>query len=182
MKYNFGIVKEIKEGETRVAITPDVVAMLNADGLSVIIETNAGEKSGFSDEEYLQKGATIASSAQEVWENSKIILKVKEPQKSEYQYFRRDLVIFSYLHLDLEKELTKELLAKKVCTISSECVETKEGHLPLLTPMSEVAGRISLQLGAQLLEIQNGGSGVLLSGAPGVNRGKVAIIGAGVVG
>ena len=182
MKYTFGVVKELKEGETRVALTPDVVSMLNADGLSVIIETNAGLASGFCDEDYIQNGATIASSAAEVWNNSKLIVKVKEPQKEEFQYFRPDLAIFSYLHLAVEKELTKELLKNKVTAIASESVETKDGNLPLLTPMSEVAGRLAIQIGANLLEVRNGGSGVLLSGVPGVQPGKVTIIGAGVVG
>ena len=182
MKYNFGVVKELKEGETRVAITPDVVAMLCSDGLTVIIESKAGEKSGFSDDEYIKNGATVAKDAKEVWENSKIIVKVKEPQKCEFQYFRPDLAIFSYLHLAVEKELTTELLKKKVTTIASESVETEDGQLPLLTPMSEVAGRLTVQIGANLLEVHNGGSGVLLSGVPGVQPGKVIIIGAGVVG
>lgn len=182
MKYTFGVVKELKEGETRVALTPDVVSMLNADGLSVIIETHAGDASGFCDEDYIQNGATIASSAAEVWNNSKVIVKVKEPQKEEFQYFRPDLAIFSYLHLAVEEELTKELLKNKVTAIASESVETKDGNLPLLTPMSEVAGRLAVQIGANLLEYRNGGSGVLLSGVPGVQPGKVTIIGAGVVG
>ena len=182
MKYNFGVVKELKKGETRVAITPDVVAMLNSDGLSVLIESGAGNLSGFSDEDYIQNGATVVKDAKEVWQNSKIILKVKEPQPCEFQYFRPDLIIFSYLHLAVEQELTKELLKKKVTTIASESIETEDGQLPLLTPMSEVAGRLAVQIGARFLESNNGGSGVLLSGVPGVQPGKVIIIGAGVVG
>mgnify|MGYP005757211029 FL=1 len=182
MKYDFGVVKELKTGEIRVAITPDVVAMLRADGLSVLIESNAGLNSGFSDDDYIQNGATVVKSAQEVWNNSKIMVKVKEPQKSEFQYFRPDLVIFSYLHLAVEEELTKELLKKKVTTIASESVETQDRQLPLLRPMSEVAGRMAVQIGANFLQSHNGGSGVLLSGVPGVQPGKVIIIGAGVVG
>ncbi len=182
MKYDFGVVKELKTGEIRVAITPDVVAMLRADGLSVLIESNAGLSSGFSDDDYIQNGATVVKSAQEVWNNSKIMVKVKEPQKSEFQYFRPDLVIFSYLHLAVEEELTKELLKKKVTTIASESVETQDRQLPLLRPMSEVAGRMAVQIGANFLQSHNGGSGVLLSGVPGVQPGKVIIIGAGVVG
>ena len=182
MKYDFGVVKELKTGEIRVAITPDVVAMLRADGLSVLIESNAGLSSGFSDDDYIQNGATVVKSAQEVWNNSKIMVKVKEPQKSEFQYFRPDLVIFSYLHLAVEEELTKELLKKKVTTIASESVETQDRQLPLLRPMSEVAGRMAGQIGANFLQSHNGGSGVLLSGVPGVQPGKVIIIGAGVVG
>ncbi len=182
MKYNFGVVKELKECETRVAITPDVVAMLKEDGLSVLVEKGAGDLSGFCDEDYIKSGAEVANSASEVWNNSKVIVKVKEPQKCEYQYFRPDMVIFSYLHLAVEEELTKELLKKKVTAIASESVETEDKTLPLLAPMSEVAGRMSVQIGSHLLEHHNGGSGVLLSGVAGVQPGKVIIIGAGVVG
>ncbi len=182
MKYDFGVVREIKKNETRVALTPDVVTMLVSDGLSVIFESGAGILSGFNDDEYIKAGATVVGSAQEVWQNSKVVVKVKEPQKEEFQYFRPDLVIFCYLHLAVEEELTKELLRKKVTAIASESVETSSGHLPLLTPMSEVAGRVAMQIGCNLLQINNGGSGVLLSGVPGVQPGKVIIIGAGVVG
>jgi len=182
MKYDFGIVKELKPGETRIAISPDIVAMLKSDGLNIIIESNAGFMSGFSDEDFIQNGATVVNSAQEVWENSKIIVKVKEPQKSEYKYFRPDLIILSYLHLAVEPELTKELLKKKVTAIACESVETKNNNLPLLRPMSEVAGRLAVQMGSEFLSSHKGGSGVLLSGVPGVQPGKVIIIGAGVVG
>ena len=182
MKYNFGIVKELKEGETRVSITPDVASMLKANGLSIIMEKGAGEKSGFSDEDYTNVGVTLANDVKEVWDSSKIMVKVKEPQPSEFKYFRPDLVIFSYLHLAVEEELTKELLKHKVTSIASESVETSDGRLPLLAPMSEVAGRLSIQIGANLLQAHNGGSGVLLSGVPGVQPGKVIIVGAGVVG
>lgn len=182
MKYIFGVVKELKEGETRVSITPDVVKMLVSDGFSVLVEKGAGILSGFEDNDYINNGATIASCAKEVWNNSKIIVKVKEPQECEFQYFRADLVIFCYLHLAVAPTLTKELLRKKVTTIASESVETQDGALPLLVPMSEVAGRVAIQIGAHLLQIHQGGSGVLLSGVPGVQPGKVTIIGAGVVG
>lgn len=182
MKYNFGIVKELKNGETRVAISPDVVAMLRENGLNVLIESNAGVLSGFTNDDYIQNGATIANSAEEVWNNSKIIVKVKEPQKEEFKFFREDLTIISYLHLAVDEVLTKELLKKKVTTIACESVETKDGKLPLLRPMSEVAGRLAVQIGSNFLESHQGGSGVLLSGVPGVQPGKVIIIGAGVVG
>jgi len=182
MKYNFGVVKELKNEETRVALTPDVVAMLVSDGLNVLIEKGAGVKSGFSDADYLESGAKVVETAKEVWENSKIIVKIKEPQECEYQYFRPDLIIFSYLHLSTNKKLALELLNKKVSAIASEAVTTIDKQLPLLTPMSEVAGRLAIQLGANLLESSNSGSGVLLSGVPGVQPGKVIIIGAGVVG
>lgn len=182
MKYDFGVVKELKENETRVALTPDVVEMLVVGGLSVIIETNAGILSGFEDDDYKNAGATIAACARDVWENSKVLVKVKEPQKEEFQYFRPDLVIFSYLHLAVEEELTKELLKNKVTTIASESVEMRSGHLPLLAPMSEVAGRVAMQIGCNLLQLNNGGAGILLSGVPGVQPGKVIIVGAGTVG
>ena len=182
MKYDFGVVKERKINETRVALNPDVVQMLVADGLSVVIEKGAGVLSGFSDDEYLSSGASLVDSADEVWNNSKVLVKVKEPQKEEFKYFRPDLVIFSYLHLAVEEELTKELLKKKVTAIASESIEMPSGHLPLLTPMSEVAGRVAMQIGCNLLQLNNGGAGVLLSGVPGVQPGKVIIIGAGVVG
>jgi len=182
MKYDFGVVKELKENETRVALIPDVVQMLVADGLSVIIEANAGVLSGFSDDEYIKAGATLVQNPSEVWENSKVLVKVKEPQKEEFKYLRPDLVIFCYLHLAVEEELTKELLKKKVTAIASESVETHSGHLPLLAPMSEVAGRVAMQLGCNLLQLNNGGAGILLSGVPGVQPGKVIIIGAGIVG
>ena len=182
MKHNFGVVKELKEGETRVAITPDVTGMLTSLSLSVLIEAGAGELSGFSDEDYIQNGATVVKNAKEVWENSKVIVKVKEPQPSEFKYFRPDLVIFSYLHLAVEEKLTKALLTNKVSSIACESVETKDKTLPLLIPMSEVAGRLAIQMGASFLQCHSGGTGVLLSGVPGVQPGKVIIIGAGVVG
>ena len=182
MKTNFGILKELKEGETRVALTPDSVGMLTHQGLSVSVETGSGHLSGFEDEQYKNAGAKIVQSATEVWEKSNVIVKVKEPQKCEYQYFREDLVIFSYLHLAVEEELTRELLKKKVCAIAAEAVETQWGELPLLRPMSEVAGRMSIQLGARFLEKQNGGRGLLLGGVPGVAPAKVVILGGGVAG
>ncbi len=182
MKTVFGIVKELKTDETRVALTPDCVSMLAKDGYEVLIESNAGVLSGFSDEQYIQSGAKIASSNEEVWESANVIIKVKEPQKSEYQYFRENQVIFSYMHLAVEEELTKELLNKKVCAIAAESVTDKDGGFPILRPMSEVAGRLSIQLGANYLESINGGSGVLLGGVPGVQPGKVVIIGGGTVG
>ncbi len=182
MKTVFGIPKELKTDETRVALTPDCIAMLAKDGYEVIVETKAGELSGFSDEQYIQSGAVIASSNKEVWDKATVILKVKEPQKSEYEFFKEDQVIFSYLHLAVEEELTNQLLKKKVCAIAAESVETTNKELPLLRPMSEVAGRLSIQLGANYLESVNGGSGVLIGGVPGVQPGKVVIIGGGVVG
>lgn len=182
MKKIFGVPKEIKEGEARIALTPDSVGILAKNDCEVLIETGAGEKSGFSDEQYVQEGATVVQTGKEVWERSSIIVKVKEPQPSEYGYFREDQIIFSYLHLAVEPELTELLLKKKVCAVASESVETENGELPLLRPMSEVAGRVAIQVGARFLEKTQGGSGVLLGGVPGVQPGKVVVIGAGVVG
>lgn len=182
MKTVFGILKELKTDETRVALTPDCVAMLAKNEYEVLIEHNAGLLSGFTDEQYIQSGAKIIDTNKEVWERANVIVKVKEPQKCEYQYFQEDQVIFSYMHLAVEKELTEELLNKKVCAVAAEAVTDKNGEFPLLRPMSEVAGRLSIQLGANYLESVNGGSGVLLGGVPGVQPGKVVIIGGGTVG
>ncbi len=178
----FGIPKELKEGETRVSLTPDCVNMLINEDTKVIVEKGAGALSGFSDEEYINAGAEIVSSNKELWEHAEYIIKVKEPQRQEYELFRENQVIFSYLHLAVEEELTRELLKKKVCAIASESVRTSNNELPILRPMSEVAGRMSIQMGAQYLEKQKGGSGVLLGGVPGVQPGKVVVIGGGVVG
>ncbi len=182
MKTNFGIPKELKEGETRVALTPDSVGMLTDEGLSVAIEAGAGDLAGFDDEQYEKAGAKIVSTPDELWANSNVIVKVKEPQKCEFKHFREDLVIFSYLHLAVEEELTRELLKKKICAVATEAVQTPGGELPLLRPMSEVAGRMSVQLGARFLEKQNGGRGLLLGGVPGVAPAKVVILGGGVAG
>ncbi len=182
MKINFGIPKELKEGETRVALTPDSVNMLTNDGLTVAVESGAGVLSGFDDSQYVEAGAKIIYDRKELWEQSSVIAKVKEPQAEEYQYFREDLVIFSYLHLAVEGELTNQLLKKKVCAISAEAVETEIGENPLLRPMSEVAGRVSVQLGARFLESQSGGMGKLIGGVPGVAPAKVVVLGGGAAG
>lgn len=182
MKTVFGVPKELKTDETRVALTPDSISMLTKEGQEVLVETGAGKLAGFSDEQYVQSGAKIVETNKELWEKATIIVKVKEPQKSEYELFKEDQVIFSYMHLAVEEELTHTLLKKKVCAIASESVEGPNKELPLLRPMSEVAGRLSIQLGANYLETINGGSGVLLGGVPGVQPGKVVIIGGGVVG
>jgi len=178
----FGVPKELKTDETRVALTPDCISMLSKEGCEVLVEHDAGKLSGFSDEDYEKSGAKIIETNTELWETANVIVKVKEPQKCEYGLFREDQTIFSYMHLAVEEELTKELLKKKVCAVASESVETSNGELPLLRPMSEVAGRLSIQLGANYLESINGGSGVLLGGVAGVRPGKVVIIGGGVVG
>lgn len=175
-----GVPKEIKNNENRVAITPaGVVAFVKA-GHEVIVETTAGIGSGFTDEDYQEAGAKIAASAAEAWA-AEMVMKVKEPLASEYDYFREGLILFTYLHLAAEPELAKALTEKGVTALAYETVEVNR-TLPLLTPMSEVAGRMSAQIGAQFLEKPKGGMGILLSGVPGVKRGKVTVIGGGVVG
>lgn len=176
-----GVPKEIKNNENRVALTPAGVQELVRNGHSVYIETEAGLGSGFKDSEYRNAGATIVSSAREAWD-SDLVLKVKEPLPSEYKYFREGLMIFTYFHLAAEPELTQVLLKEKITAIAYETVQLPDSSLPLLTPMSEVAGRMAVQVGAQLLEKTRGGKGILLGGIPGVKRGKVTIIGGGVVG
>ncbi|MBU5342387.1 alanine dehydrogenase [Caldifermentibacillus hisashii] len=176
-----GVPKEIKNNENRVAITPSGVIQLIGAGHTVLIEKNAGEGSSFSNAEYEQAGAKIINSSSEVWEKAQMILKVKEPLPSEYPYFRPGLIIFTYLHLANESQLARALIENKVTAIAYETLSVNK-TLPLLTPMSEVAGRMAVQIGAQYLEKSEGGKGILLSGIPGVKRGKVTIIGGGVVG
>ncbi|MCT1576894.1 alanine dehydrogenase [Oceanobacillus kimchii] len=176
-----GVPKEIKNNENRVAMTPaGVVHLINA-GHTVQIEKGAGLGSNFTDAEYKEAGAELIDSAASVWENADMIMKVKEPLSSEYKYFRKGLVLFTYLHLAAAPELTKALVDSEVTAIAYETI-TVNGTLPLLTPMSEVAGRMATQIGAQYLEKSEGGKGILLGGIPGVSRGKVTVIGGGVVG
>ncbi|MFC0335575.1 alanine dehydrogenase [Paenibacillus sepulcri] len=175
-----GIPKEIKNNENRVAITPSGVLSLVGRGHQVFVESGAGAGSGFADEDYSKAGAQIAA-ASDVWSQAEMILKVKEPLPSEYMYFRKGLILFTYLHLAAERKLAQALVDSGVTAVAYETVETG-GRLPLLTPMSEVAGRMSVQIGAQFLEKPHGGIGILLSGIPGVKRGKVTIVGGGVVG
>lgn len=177
-----GIPKEIKQDENRVAMTPAGVQILTEAGHDVFIETQAGEGSGFTDQEYVAHGAKLIDSAEEVWAKAELVLKVKEPQPSEYDYFREGLQLFTYLHLAPEPELTQALCDQGVIAIAYETIQLADGSLPLLMPMSEVAGRMSVQVGAQMLEKKHGGKGVLLSGVPGVKPGKVTIIGGGNVG
>lgn len=176
-----GVPKEIKNNENRVALTPAGAAQLVQHGHTVLIECTAGAGSGFSDPEYEAVGASLIHDAAEVWSRADMIMKVKEPLSSEYEYFRPGLILFTYLHLAAEPALAKALTDHKVTAIAYETIEVNDS-LPLLTPMSEVAGRMSVQIGAQLLEKPKGGKGILLSGVPGVSRGKVTIIGGGVVG
>lgn len=176
-----GIPKEIKNNENRVAMTPAGVVTLTNAGHEVYIETGAGLGSSFTDEDYAAAGAKIVKTAEEAW-SQELILKVKEPIKSEYQYFYEGQILFTYLHLAPEYELTQALLDRKVVGIAYETVQMPNGSLPLLTPMSEVAGKMSVQIGAHFLEKLNGGNGILLGGVSGVPRGKVTIIGGGVAG
>jgi len=176
-----GIPKEIKNNENRVAMTPTGVINLKNAGHEVFVETGAGLGSSFKDEDYQNAGATIVSSAKEAWEQD-MVMKVKEPLPEEYDYFREGLILFTYLHLANEPELTKALVEKKVVSLAYETVQLPDNSLPLLTPMSEVAGTMSTQLGAHYLEKNQGGKGIMLAGVPGVKRGKVTVIGGGVVG
>ncbi|MEH7081358.1 alanine dehydrogenase [Neobacillus drentensis] len=176
-----GVPKEIKNNENRVALTPaGVVSFLNA-GHKVLVEKDAGIGSGFTNEAYAKAGAEIIDNAEQVWTKADMIMKVKEPLSSEYKYFRQGLILFTYLHLAAEPELAQALKDKGVIAIAYETVSVNR-TLPLLTPMSEVAGRMAAQIGAQFLQKNNGGLGILLAGVPGVNRGKVTIVGGGIVG
>ncbi len=176
-----GVPKEIKNNENRVAMTPASVMTLVHAGHQVVVEKDAGVGSGFVNEAYVQAGAEIEADPAAIWEKVDMIMKVKEPLPSEYQYFRKGLILFTYLHLAAEPELAKALVEKEVTAIAYETVQVGR-TLPLLTPMSEVAGRMAAQIGAQFLEKPKGGMGILLSGVPGVKRGKVTVIGGGVVG
>lgn len=176
-----GIPKEIKNNENRVAMTPAGAADFVRAGHQVMIERGAGLGSGFTDNEYQSAGAELRDTASTVWAEADMIIKVKEPLASEYAYFRPGLILFTYLHLAAEPALAKALIESRVTAIAYETLEVN-GTLPLLTPMSEVAGRMSAQIGAQLLEKTEGGKGILLSGVPGVSRGKVVVIGGGTVG
>ncbi|MFD0769915.1 MULTISPECIES: alanine dehydrogenase [unclassified Bacillus (in: firmicutes)] len=176
-----GVPGEIKNNENRVAMTPAGVVHLIRNNHEVFIQKGAGLGSGFTDEQYVEAGAKIVETAEEAW-SMEMVMKVKEPIASEYKYFREGLVLFTYLHLAPEPELTKALIENKVVAIAYETVQLENRSLPLLAPMSEVAGRMAAQLGAQFLEKNKGGKGILLAGVPGVKRGKVTIIGGGQAG
>jgi len=177
-----GTVRETKTGENRVGLTPSGVNALVKAGHTVLIESGAGENSGISDEEYAREGAEVIRTAEEVFEESQMIVKVKEPQKSEYELLFPGQILFTFLHLAAEKELTESLLERKVTAIAYETIELENGSLPLLAPMSAIAGRMAVQIGAHYLEATHGGSGKLLGGVPGVLPAKVVILGSGVVG
>ena len=177
-----GVPKEVKDHETRVGLVPSGAAELCEAGHTVLVETHAGEGSSLPDEEYARAGAQIVPGAAAVWNEAELVVKVKEPQPSEYGYFRPGLILFTYLHLAPLPELTEQLLCTGVSGVAYETIVERDGSLPLLTPMSEVAGRMSVQVGAQYLERPNGGRGILLGGIPGVAPANVAILGGGVVG
>jgi len=177
-----GLPKEIKDNEYRVGLTPaGVNALINA-GHEVFVENRAGEGSGFGNELYEKEGATILGTADEVWQTGDMIVKVKEPIAPEYPRMRKDQLLFTYLHLAPEFELTKQMMERGITGVAYETITDKQGRLPLLTPMSEVAGRMSVQVGATFLEKMNGGKGILLGGVPGVPAANVVILGGGVVG
>lgn len=177
-----GIPKEIKPNENRVAIIPAGVEALARNGHTVFIETEAGKGSGFSDEDYRNAGATILNTPAEIFQKADLILKVKEPLPPEYELFKENQLLFTYLHLAAEPKLTEALTKKRVTAIAYETIQLEDGSLPLLTPMSEVAGRMAVQIGAMLLEKQYGGKGLLLGGVPGTHPAKVLILGGGIVG
>lgn len=174
-----GVPKEIKGGETRVSMTPNLCRRVTSLGCRVLIEKGAGIKAGFTDAEYGAAGADISKSALKVWKSADVILKVKEPLEQEFPRIQRGQTIFTYLHLAAVPALARELVRKGVLGIAYETVEASDGSLPLLKPMSQIAGRLATQIGAYFLQSQHGGSGVLLGGVPGVLPGRVAIVGAG---
>lgn len=180
-RMKIGIPKEIKNNENRVGLSPSGVHALVEAGNTVLVEQSAGIGSFFEDQDYVEAGAKIVDAQTKVWDVD-MVIKVKEPLKEEYDFFREGLILFTYLHLANEPELTEALIKNKVVAIAYETVQLADRSLPLLTPMSEVAGRMSAQIGAQFLQKINGGMGILLGGIPGVQKGKVTIIGGGQAG
>ncbi len=177
-----GLIKEIKVHEYRVGLTPDCVASYVRAGHSVLVEKSAGVGAGFSDEEYIQKGAIITDDKRKIFDGSDMIVKVKEPLPQEYDFFKEGQILYTYLHLAADPKQAKALMDKKVKAVAYETITDRNGHLPCLAPMSEIAGRLAAQEGAKYLEKPFGGRGVLLGGVPGVKRGNVVIIGGGIVG
>jgi len=177
-----GIPKEVKDNEYRVSLTPGGAETLTQAGHTVLIQAGAGEGSGFADEEYAEAGAKIVSGAAQTWNQAEMVMKVKEPLLQEFEFLREGLLLYTYLHLAAEPEVTKQLLERKVTAIAYETVQLPNGSLPLLTPMSEVAGRMAVQVAAHYLEKMNGGRGKLLGGVPGVRPSDVVVIGGGTVG
>lgn len=177
-----GVAKEIKVDERRVALTPNGARALTSHGHSVLVESGAGAGSSMADEDYLAAGATVVASALSVWAEAEMIMKVKEVVPVEFRFLRPGLILFTYLHLAANPELTQELLAKRVTALAYETVQLPDGSLPLLAPMSEIAGRLSIQAGAWCLQAGNGGRGVLLSGCSGARPGTVVVLGGGISG
>jgi alanine dehydrogenase len=177
-----GVPTEIKSDERRVALTPAGAAAFRHHGHTVMIQCGAGVGSGFTDTEYRAAGARIVENSATVWQRAAIVLKVKEPQPSEYKLMRPGLILFTYLHLAAELRLARELMHRRVSALGYETVQLEDASLPLLAPMSEVAGRLAIQVGGWCLQAQNGGRGVLPSGAPGVRPGRVLIVGGGIAG
>ena len=177
-----GILKEIKPEENRVAMTPSGVEVMRQNGHQVLVEKSAGAGSGFTDEVYASAGADIVETAREIFERAQMVMHVKEPLPPEYDLIREDQIVFTYLHLAAAEELTFALMRRNSINIAYETIQKADGSLPLLTPMSEVAGRMAIQQGAKYLEMAQGGRGVLLGGVPGVDPATVLVIGGGVVG
>ncbi|MCF8106940.1 MAG: alanine dehydrogenase [Desulfohalobiaceae bacterium] len=177
-----GVLREIKAEENRVAVTPAGAELMARKGHTLLVEKNAGLGSGFSDDQYIQAGAAIEDTPKAIYEQCEMIMHVKEPLPSEYDLIRPGQIIFTYLHLAANRELTEALIKSRSIDIAYETIQKPNGSLPLLTPMSEIAGRMSIQQGAKYLEMIHGGQGILLSGVPGVEPGTVVIIGGGVVG
>jgi len=179
---HIGIVRETKRHEYRVGCTPAAVKAYLSHGHTVLVESGAGQGAGFSDSEYIDAGARVEADRRRVFGESEMIVKVKEPQPDEYDLLGKGQILFTYLHLAIDRGLAKELLNRKVTGVAYETIETDDGCLPLLRPMSEIAGRLAVQEGAKYLERPVGGRGVLLGGVPGVERGRIGILGGGVVG
>ncbi|MBI5904222.1 MAG: alanine dehydrogenase [Deltaproteobacteria bacterium] len=177
-----GIPKEIKRDEHRVAATPEGVEILRRNGHTVLVEKSAGSGSGFDDAEYVARGAGIVDTLSDIYGRSDMVMRVKEPQPCEFPLIRKGQIVLAYLHLAASRELTEALVRSGSVNVAYETIRRPDGSLPLLTPMSEVAGRMAIQQGAKYLEVPQGGSGVLLGGVPGVDAGTVVVIGGGVVG
>ncbi len=177
-----GILKEIMNSENRVSMTPAGVEIIKKNGHTVLVEKDAGKKSGFDNSEYVEAGGSIVPKPDKIYKRADMVMHVKEPLTVEYKYFREDQIIFTFLHLAAKKNLTNALIRKRSVAIAYETIQKEDGSLPLLMPMSEVAGRMSIQAGAKCLEMTHGGQGILLSGVPGVRPGMVVILGGGVAG
>jgi alanine dehydrogenase len=177
-----GVPREIKPAENRVAATPAGVRAFTGNGHQVFVEKDAGQGSSFTDQEYIEAGATILENPEEVWDQAEMVIKVKEPIGPEFDRMRSGQILYTYLHLAADRKLTEKLLDKGIVGVAYETVQLADGTLPLLAPMSEVAGRLSVQMGAYCLEAKNGGMGILLSGVSGVRPARVTVIGGGVAG